>query len=80
MQIARHMMTRRSFLEFTGAVGAAAAMPLPLAARESPPWDRPNILFILTDDQGFGDLSRHCNPVLKTPKIVAELAAAYDQW
>ena len=30
---------------------------------------RPNVLFILTDDQGYGDLSVHGNPVLKTPNI-----------
>lgn len=30
---------------------------------------KPNILFILTDDQGYGDISRHGNPVLKTPNI-----------
>ena len=31
--------------------------------------DRPNVIFILTDDQGYGDLSAHGNPVLKTPHI-----------
>lgn len=43
---------------------------LTLAAQaESLTGKRPNILFILTDDQGYGDLSVHGNPVLKTPNL-----------
>src|ERR1043165_5294807 len=35
----------------------------PLAGR------KPNIIFILTDDQGYGDMSCHGHPVLRTPNM-----------
>ena len=38
---------------------------LPLAALAV----KPNVLLILTDDQGYGDLSLHGNPYLKTPAM-----------
>ena len=30
---------------------------------------RPNVIIILSDDQGYGDLSAHGNPALKTPNL-----------
>src|ERR1700694_2338279 len=42
---------------------ARAAPSAPLEAR------KPNIVFVLTDDQGYGDLSCHGNPILKTPDL-----------
>lgn len=33
--------------------------------------DRPNVLVVITDDQGFGDLGAHGNPVVKTPHLDA---------
>ncbi len=30
---------------------------------------KPNIIFILTDDQGYGDLGRHGHPFLETPNL-----------
>ena len=31
--------------------------------------DKPNVVIVITDDQGYGDLSCHGNPILKTPEI-----------
>lgn len=31
--------------------------------------EHPNVIIVITDDQGYGDISAHGNPVLKTPEL-----------
>ena len=44
-------------------------LSFPASAADSLGGTKPNIVFILTDDQGYGDLSCHGNPILQTPNI-----------
>jgi arylsulfatase A-like enzyme len=44
--------------------------------------EMPNIVLIMTDDQGYGDLGFHGNPVIKTPTIdsLAGMSARFTQF
>ena len=47
----------------------AMALVFVLGATVAHAADRPNVVFILTDDQGYGDLGCHGNTVIRTPNL-----------
>ena len=65
-------MTRRRFLTVTATAAAAQTA----AAK------KPNVILIMSDDQGYGDLSLHGNPHLQTPNIdsIAKAGAQLTQF
>ena len=60
----RHLLGSRAGL----VTAALLACLLPVTTRAESP-RQPNVILIITDDQGYGEIAAHGNPVIKTPNL-----------
>lgn len=68
------IQTRREFLKAACISSAALATSCRSLRRSSIAPKRPNVILIMTDDQGYGDFGITGNPILRTPNIDAMAA------
>jgi len=70
-------VTRRNFLAMSGLAASAILLKScgSLPERKTISVAKPNVILIITDDQGYADLACHGNPALHTPN----LDKIYDQ-
>ena len=80
------LKNRREFLRVIGLGAAAMALPDCSGSAQrkpNPPAEKkPNILLIMTDDQGWGDVRSHGNPKIDTPTMdrLAASGARFDRF
>ena len=74
--------SRRDFLKTAGLAATVALMPAQPAGTEEKPVDKPNVVLILVDDLGYGDLSSYGAEDMRTPHIdgMVEQGVRFDRF
>lgn len=75
-------MNRRDFVRIAGATIGGSLVPGELFGLGSKPSKRPNVVLVMTDDQGWGQTGYYNHPVLKTPNLdsMAENGLRFDRF
>jgi len=66
-----HKPTRRDFIRTVGSATLAAPLCAAAGGQDQDTRRRPNVVLVMTDDQGYGDLACHGDPLLQTPNLDA---------
>ena len=66
-------INRRKFLNAIASSGIAMMTTTQFACSnhqdDTRNQEKPNVILVMTDDQGYGELSIHGNPILRTPNL-----------
>ena len=65
----KNMTDSRYTLSLAPLMGLCLLTAFPCASLKAAPQKKPNVILIITDDQGYGDIGAHGNALIQTPNM-----------